>query len=951
MKNYLRILILAICAIGFSQTKATHMIGADIQYRFIHKDTLEVIISAYKDCKGISMAALSLSISGIGCNYSGSYTMSQINCKDATPVCPSSCSKCNASSCNANGNPNGGNPNCTFAYGIEKLVFKQIIVLKNTNCCKFRLEVTQNARTAAITTCCVGENLYIFADIDRCLTPLNSSPIITNDPMSIVCSGNCINMNMGAIDTIDNDYITYHLVPVLNAYNSSCAYTGSYTYDKPMYYDGFTNVKKYNPSTCKGLLLDSATGDFFFKPMQQEVAQYAIELREWRKDTTGKLQMIGRTRRDMILFVLTGCSNKPPVLPSKNASVCAGDKICFDSVQTTDANATDTVLVTWNNGIPKGTFTSNFKSNNIKQYFNFCWQTDSSDARSVPYIFTVSAQDGACPLLGMASRSYSISVGKKLDSTKIKYKITDLSCGTIKLEASYDTGTQNTGIKYIWTVDSIQYNSKDTSIYNNKSGWHTVKVVVTGTCNSFSFLDSINVGSHFQADIGNDTAICSPGQLVFKATSKYGTPPYKYQWYTNNMQKDTLDTLAFNVKVSGKIQCTVTDASRCASTVTVNIILDSLSQFSLGPDQRKCSGDSIVLNAPPNMSSYLWRNYNTGVTLSTNQYYKVDTDVVLQCIIANNNACKTADTIALVFTPTVTVDLGPDKYICSQATATLVATGAGVHEWYINSKNVFNGDTFYYKPTVAQRVIAKGFVTINNVTCEGIDSIYINFFTNPAINIKDSTFVCVGDTAALAASGNLGNKYNWNTGDTGSVLYTKAIGKYTVTATDTNGCKSSKETRLFNFSQPSVYLTFSNDTLYANTNQTVTNYTWYLDNQYNSTSLYPWQYLTKAGAYTVKIKDANGCTGNSVTYIVTKLHNFIQGPNYIEEIKVYPNPSTGIYNIESPQSINDIMIYDLIGRKVYNSSNNKNIIDLSSQPEGIYLLQINGNVWVKLSKL
>ena len=79
MKNYLRILILAICAIGFSQTKATHMLGADIQYRFIHKDTLEVILSFYKDCKGISMTGVGLDINGISCNYSANYSMSQIN--------------------------------------------------------------------------------------------------------------------------------------------------------------------------------------------------------------------------------------------------------------------------------------------------------------------------------------------------------------------------------------------------------------------------------------------------------------------------------------------------------------------------------------------------------------------------------------------------------------------------------------------------------------------------------------------------------------------------------------------------------------------------------------------------------------------------------------------------------------------------------------------------------
>jgi len=45
------------------------------------------------------------------------------------------------------------------------------------------------------------------------------------------------------------------------------------------------------------------------------------------------------------------------------------------------------------------------------------------------------------------------------------------------------------------------------------------------------------------------------------------------------------------------------------------------------------------------------------------------------------------------------------------------------------------------------------------------------------------------------------------------------------------------------------------------------------------------------------------------------------------------------------------MIYDLTGRKIYyNTANNNNTIDLSGQPEGIYLLQLNKNIWIKLSK-
>jgi hypothetical protein len=59
------------------------------------------------------------------------------------------------------------------------------------------------------------------------------------------------------------------------------------------------------------------------------------------------------------------------------------------------------------------------------------------------------------------------------------------------------------------------------------------------------------------------------------------------------------------------------------------------------------------------------------------------------------------------------------------------------------------------------------------------------------------------------------------------------------------------------------------------------------------------------------------------------------------DVKVYPNPTTGLVNISTNENINSIAVHDLLGRKVLASQTNLETVDISSLKKGIYLLQLN----------
>ena len=72
----------------------------------------------------------------------------------------------------------------------------------------------------------------------------------------------------------------------------------------------------------------------------------------------------------------------------------------------------------------------------------------------------------------------------------------------------------------------------------------------------------------------------------------------------------------------------------------------------------------------------------------------------------------------------------------------------------------------------------------------------------------------------------------------------------------------------------------------------------------------------------------------------------------IKKINIYPNPSTGIFNIQFNGELKGdvgINVFDIFGRTKYqtifnnNSGYNTHKVDFSNNPQGIYILELNQN--------
>lgn len=67
------------------------------------------------------------------------------------------------------------------------------------------------------------------------------------------------------------------------------------------------------------------------------------------------------------------------------------------------------------------------------------------------------------------------------------------------------------------------------------------------------------------------------------------------------------------------------------------------------------------------------------------------------------------------------------------------------------------------------------------------------------------------------------------------------------------------------------------------------------------------------------------------------------------KIKVYPNPSNGIFNIQTTENINKIAVYNTLGQKVLEG--NTLTIDLTNQPSGIYFAELVSSQGKSIQKI
>jgi hypothetical protein len=235
-----------------------------------------------------------------------------------------------------------------------------------------------------------------------------------------------------------------------------------------------------------------------------------------------------------------------------------------------------------------------------------------------------------------------------------------------------------------------------------------------------------------------------------------------------------------------------------------------------------------------------------------------------------------------------------------------------------------------------------GNITVRAVgSCSAGEDKVLHVIVNPVtptISPNGPTSFCSGNSVLLTSSPACA--YLWSNGATTQTLSVNSAGNYSITITNQDGCiATSLPTQVTVFPSPPVPTITQVENVLISTagagNQ------WYFNG--NPIAGQTGQVLTPTqnGLFSVMIMDGNGCTSMSAPYnfIFVGLENSLK----TLVMNVFPNPSFGKFILSLSEEMPGIIkIVNQIGQIIYTGEVNhltKTEIDISTQPDGIYILR------------
>lgn len=736
-------LLMILCLSGI-HAFGSHMAGADLTYRYLGNNQYEVVYTFYRDCSGISApTTVTLDYSSNTCNIQMTETLNPISGtgQQISYTCPGAVTTCD-----------GGND-----PGLEQWEYRGVITITQ-QCPDWTFGVSECCRNAAITTIVdpTSDNLYVEAFMNNTIVNNNSSPIFSNAPIAFVCIGQNNFYNHGGFD-IDGDSIVYSFATPLSDLNVGLTYTPGYSIANPI-------------SSVPGVTIDPQTGDIAMRPTTPEVGVIAVRILEYRNG-----QLIGSVVRDMQIYTVQ-CNNNLPLLSGINGSndfsysTCLAGQICFN-INSSDTDATDTLTVTWNNGIPNGSLTT---TGGPRPLATFCWTPTAADIRPQPYIFTVTVRDNACPSNGVQTFSYSITVSS-VNVTISSEPVTCNGGNDGSAQVNVPTGTNYT---YQWSPGG----QTTSSINDLTAGSYSVTVSDNAGC-SGTLTVTISQPSALQLQVNGVNGSCNGTAGSATAVVSGGTPPYQYVWNTNPAQTtSTISGLS-----SGNYTVQITDDNGCMTSGSVQISSSSTLQATMSSTPAQCAASNgtaaVNVSGGSGNYTYVWSpnvsNSSTAVNLAPGVYSVTVTDNVSGCV---QNVSATVGNSSGINASIVSVN----DAMCSNSedgSATVLAGGGIPPYRFLWS----NGDT---TATVANLAPGTHTVTVYDYTgCPAVVSVTIvSMYPEPPLDLGADTTACIGDIVTLDAGP--GMSYLWSDNSTMQTLPVTTSGLYSVLITDQNGCEN-----------------------------------------------------------------------------------------------------------------------------------------------------------------
>ncbi len=413
---FMRTLCCIVLLCGAFNSRASHIVGADLFYTHISGLTYKVTVILYGDCGPASSGAFSTLPTGTPrvCVYNGATPVATLILNieapaagtEITPVCPAYTFSTQCTS------PSFATP------GIKKFVYSTNYTFPTTSAV-WRMVFngahgsSSAGRAAAITNLAGGSTVQLIDTLDNRYFP-NTSPLLTVVPTPFFCKDINTCYSPGAVDP-NGDSLRFALIAATNGTTACTAVGAAVGYSAAFEaWPGQPNGPA-TPLRCVAgsFNFDPATGQVCFNAnfLQRSVVVYNIQ--EYRNDT-----FKGTSQREMTFLVLTCPSTAPysgtvgiigGVIPDDSLSyhICGNAGSWALNFTPGEEDTTNTITCTATGYAGTGiSFTVMGNGTNHPT----C--TISGAAGMAPGLYNVfvTLRDNNCPLNGITNRVYSIHI-------------------------------------------------------------------------------------------------------------------------------------------------------------------------------------------------------------------------------------------------------------------------------------------------------------------------------------------------------------------------------------------------------------------------------------------------------------------------------------------------------------------------------------------------------------
>jgi hypothetical protein len=506
---------------------------------------------------------------------------------------------------------------------------------------------------------------------------------------------------------------------------------------------------------------------------------------------------------------------------------------------------------------------------------------------------------------------------------------TNVSCNGGNNGSATVSGTGGNFITYSWapsggnaaTATGLAAGTYTCTISNPCGSTGSVTVTITQP----TVLAATNSATNVSCNGGsNGSATVSPSG---------GTPGYTYNWAPSGGTAATASGLT-----PGSYTCTITDANGCTTTSSVSITEPSALGVTSAQSNVSCnagSNGSATVSVSGGTPGYTYSWAPSGGTAATAGGLTAGS---YTCTITDANGCIITQSVSITEPSPLSVTSSQTNVSCnggSDGTGTVSVSGGTP------------GYTYSWAPSGSTSATATGLSLGSNICtitdangCIITQSVIITEPAALSVTSTQTNVSCNGGsngTATVNVSGGTpGYTYLWSNGDTTATATGLLAGAASCTITDTNNCTI---TFTVNITEPSAITATASATnvscssgsdgsVTVNATGGTPGYT-YLWNTGDTTASVNG---LVAGAYSVVITDANGCTNTQSVTIA-------QPAAVATTVVTSVNPTTCGGNDGSI----DISVSGGVSPYAFQWSNSANTEDISGLTAGVYSVIVTDN--------